>query len=136
MSDSCTEILRWANTWVGRRLFPNLQVSRNGSKRRFTIYTTQAKRNLRTWLLRHQMPQRLKINNYSPAHRVSYCSVAELSPIGGKKNKVLKWRCRLATSCSFSSRGDRTAIELFIADVRGWEVGVRRRMDDGKPKAD
>jgi hypothetical protein len=26
---------------------------------------------------------------------------------------------------------DRTPIELFIAGVRGWEVGLRRRLDDG-----
>jgi hypothetical protein len=32
-----------------------------------------------------------------------------------------------------SNRGDKTAIELFIAGVRGWEAGLRRRMDDGKP---
>jgi hypothetical protein len=30
------------------------------------------------------------------------------------------------------SRGDRTAIELFIAGVRGWEAGLRRRIRDGK----
>jgi len=29
-------------------------------------------------------------------------------------------------------RGDKTAIELFIAGLRGWEAGLRRRMDDGK----
>jgi hypothetical protein len=27
------------------------------------------------------------------------------------------------------SRGDKTAIELFIAGIRGWEAGLRRRMD-------
>jgi hypothetical protein len=27
------------------------------------------------------------------------------------------------------SRGDKTAIELFITIVRGWEVGVRLRLD-------
>jgi hypothetical protein len=36
----------------------------------------------------------------------------------------------------FSSRGDKTAIELFIAGVRGWEAGLRRQMDDGKSKRD
>jgi hypothetical protein len=29
------------------------------------------------------------------------------------------------------SRDDRTAIELFIAAVRGWEGGIRRRLIDG-----
>jgi hypothetical protein len=33
-------------------------------------------------------------------------------------------------------RGDKTAIELFLAGVRGWEGHVRRQLDDGKPKAD
>jgi hypothetical protein len=31
------------------------------------------------------------------------------------------------------SRGDKTAIELFVAGVRGWQAGLRRRPDDGKP---
>jgi hypothetical protein len=31
---------------------------------------------------------------------------------------------------------DRTAIELFIAGVRGWEADIRRRLDDGKSKQD
>ena len=30
------------------------------------------------------------------------------------------------------SRGDKMAIELFIAGVRGWEAYPRRRLDDGK----
>jgi hypothetical protein len=30
------------------------------------------------------------------------------------------------------SRGDKTGIELFIAGVRGWEAGLRRRLDDGE----
>ena len=33
---------------------------------------------------------------------------------------------------SENSRGDRTAIELFIAGVRGWEAGLRRRIGEGK----
>jgi hypothetical protein len=28
---------------------------------------------------------------------------------------------------------DKTAIELFVAGVRGWQAGLRRRLDDGKP---
>jgi hypothetical protein len=32
------------------------------------------------------------------------------------------------------SRGDKTAIELFIAGIQGWEAGLRRRMDDGNAK--
>ena len=31
-------------------------------------------------------------------------------------------------------RGDRTPLELFLAGDRGWEAGLRRRMDDGKPE--
>jgi hypothetical protein len=27
---------------------------------------------------------------------------------------------------TFKSRGDKTAIELFVAGVRGWEAGLRR----------
>jgi hypothetical protein len=32
---------------------------------------------------------------------------------------------------SKDSRGNRTAIELFMAGIRGWEAGLRRRLDDG-----
>ena len=32
------------------------------------------------------------------------------------------------------NRDDRTAIELFIAGVQGWEAGLRRRLDGGKAK--
>jgi hypothetical protein len=35
-----------------------------------------------------------------------------------------------------TSGEDRTAIELFIAGVRGWEGDIRRRLDDGKSKQD
>jgi hypothetical protein len=35
-----------------------------------------------------------------------------------------------------SSWGDKTAIELFLAGIRGWEAELRRRMGDGKPKTD
>jgi hypothetical protein len=35
---------------------------------------------------------------------------------------------------SENSRGDKTAIELFLREIRGWEVEIRRRMDDGKSK--
>jgi hypothetical protein len=31
-----------------------------------------------------------------------------------------------------NSRGDKTAIELFLAGIRGWEAGLRRRLDDDK----
>jgi len=30
----------------------------------------------------------------------------------------------------FSSRDDKTAIELFLAGIQGWEAGLRRRVDD------
>ena len=29
------------------------------------------------------------------------------------------------------SRGDKTAIELFLREIRGWEASLRRRFDDG-----
>ncbi len=32
-----------------------------------------------------------------------------------------------------NSRGNKTPLELFLAGVRGWEAGLRRRMEDGKP---
>ena len=31
------------------------------------------------------------------------------------------------------SRGDRTPLELFLSDIRCCEVGLRRRMEDGRP---
>ena len=34
------------------------------------------------------------------------------------------------------TRGEKTAIELFIAGIRGWEAGLRRRLDNGKSKQD
>jgi hypothetical protein len=34
------------------------------------------------------------------------------------------------------SRGDWTPLELFLAGIRGWEAGLRRRIDDGKPLSD
>ena len=33
---------------------------------------------------------------------------------------------------SEKSRDNKTPLELFIADVRGWEAGLRRLMGDGK----
>ena len=33
------------------------------------------------------------------------------------------------------SRGDKTAIGLFLAGVRGWEGGLQRRLDDATPNA-
>ncbi len=33
-----------------------------------------------------------------------------------------------------ASRDDKTRLELFIAGVRGWEAGIRRRMADGEPE--
>ena len=30
------------------------------------------------------------------------------------------------------NRGDETAIELFLGGIQGWEVALRRRIDDGK----
>jgi hypothetical protein len=37
---------------------------------------------------------------------------------------------------SQKSRGDRTAIELFIAGIRGWEAGIRRQLADSNPSRD
>ena len=37
---------------------------------------------------------------------------------------------------SKNSRGDQTAIELFLSGIRGWEAGLRRRIDDGNHKYD
>jgi len=37
---------------------------------------------------------------------------------------------------SKESRDNKTAIELFLAGVRGWEAGLWRRMNDGKPYSD
>jgi hypothetical protein len=31
------------------------------------------------------------------------------------------------------NRDDKTAIELFLAGIRGWEAGLRRRMGDVSP---
>jgi hypothetical protein len=35
---------------------------------------------------------------------------------------------------SENSRGDKTAIELFVAGVLGWEGGIRRCLDDEKSR--
>jgi hypothetical protein len=32
------------------------------------------------------------------------------------------------------SRGDRTRLELFVAEVRSWEFGLRRRLDVLNPR--
>jgi hypothetical protein len=49
--------------------------------------------------------------------------------------------CSLASLREFLSflwknRGDRTAIELFLAGVRGWEGHLRQRLDDGNSQSD
>jgi hypothetical protein len=36
---------------------------------------------------------------------------------------------------SEKSRGDKTAIELFVTGIRGWEAELRRRLEDGKPSS-
>ena len=36
---------------------------------------------------------------------------------------------------SKESLGDRTAIELFLAGIRGWEAGLRRQLVDGMSAA-
>jgi len=35
-----------------------------------------------------------------------------------------------------NGRGDKTAIERFMAGVQGWEAGIRRWLEDGKSKQD
>jgi hypothetical protein len=32
------------------------------------------------------------------------------------------------------NRDNKTAIELFLAGLQGWEVSLRQRLDDGKSK--
>jgi hypothetical protein len=34
------------------------------------------------------------------------------------------------------SRDNKTPLELFLAGIRGWETGFRRRMDDGSSNPD
>jgi len=34
------------------------------------------------------------------------------------------------------NRDNKTAIEIFLGGLRGWEAGLRRRMDDGKPDSE
>jgi hypothetical protein len=33
---------------------------------------------------------------------------------------------------SEKSRGDKTAIELFLTGIWGWEAGLRRKLENGK----
>jgi hypothetical protein len=37
-----------------------------------------------------------------------------------------------AETCFVSSRGDKTALELFVAGVLGWEAGLRSRFENSK----
>jgi len=37
-----------------------------------------------------------------------------------------------AVSCRDFSRGDKTAIELFLGGIRGWEARIRRLVGEGK----
>jgi hypothetical protein len=34
------------------------------------------------------------------------------------------------------NRDNKTAIELFLAGVQSWEVGIRRRLGESKPDAE
>jgi hypothetical protein len=34
-----------------------------------------------------------------------------------------------------ANRDNKTAIELFVAGVMGWESGLQRRLDNAKPEA-
>src|SRR5262249_48060504 len=47
-------------------------------------------------------------------------------------------QCANPTSvqCRCNSRGDWMPLELFLAGIRGWEAGLRRWIDDGKPPSD
>jgi hypothetical protein len=59
----------------------------------------------------------------------------------GRKRVALRWdKVRIPPMVAFApvagfvgkrSRGDKTAIELFIAGVQGWEAGSRRTLDGG-----
>jgi hypothetical protein len=58
--------------------------------------------------------------------------LTELKPQSvNKKRLFAQHERRVADNLS---RDDRMAIELFLAGIRGWEAGLRRRMDDGKSK--
>jgi hypothetical protein len=37
-----------------------------------------------------------------------------------------------SVQCHRNIRDDKTAIELFLAGVRGWESGLLKRLDDAK----
>jgi hypothetical protein len=37
-----------------------------------------------------------------------------------------------ATSYWNTSRDDKTAIELFLTGIWGWEAGLRRKLENGK----
>jgi len=51
-------------------------------------------------------------------------------------NTKLIIRLVRVNEASIESGEDRTAIELFIAGVRGWAGHVRRQLDDDKAKSD
>jgi hypothetical protein len=49
-----------------------------------------------------------------------------------KKKKAANHKKQRACGIFISIRGNKTAIELFLADTRGWEAGVQRKLEDGK----
>jgi hypothetical protein len=51
----------------------------------------------------------------------------------GAKRKTAR-RKSLRRAVVDSSRGDKTAIELFVGGVRGWGAALRRWMEADKPK--
>lgn len=62
------------------------------------------------------------------------------------REERLPWRCNRPQGAVTSggenqslgnrSRDDKTAIELIVAGVRGWGAGLRRELDNCKPKED
>ena len=48
------------------------------------------------------------------------------SDAGPEKSAIRTPRDDARIGATFKSRGDKTAIELFVAGVRGWEAGLRR----------
>jgi hypothetical protein len=48
------------------------------------------------------------------------------------RRSIKKPRCNLLLQRGLQCRGDKTPLELFLAGVRGWEAGLRRRFDNSK----
>src|SRR5262249_37699784 len=70
-----------------------------------------------------------------PLHAYSFSLYMQLTACQGEHvNFPQEIRIRVTVALHFlQSRGDKTAIELFVAGVRGWEAGLRRYL---APSAD